>query len=92
MPQTTWWQSENYIYHLTWAEERLHPSLVEFFKRALLTPSFPDESKWIYNSFFYYCNDLAHPNHSCPCEEGEEDLIALYSAGESKTKYHDGIV
>ena len=90
MPQLTWWQSPFYAPHLTEMQRILHPSLVEFLKRAIDITMFPDRSDG--NSFMYYCDALAHPDHSYSYQDADEDLICLYSAGEFKSKYRDGIV
>ena len=90
MPQSTWWQSAHNAPYLTDVQQKLHPSLVEFLRRAIDITPFTDNPDS--NSLFYYCNALAHPDHSYLYEQGEEDLVALYSAGGFKSRFRDGIV
>jgi hypothetical protein len=80
--------------HLAEVESRLHPSVVEFLKRALAVSKFPDEP--CENRFFYYCDDLS------PAEAMFDDYelyrgdgvnrITLYLAGGFKEEFRDGLV
>lgn len=58
LPQTTWSQTEYNIPHLAEVESRLHPSVVEFLKLALVVSNLPDEP--YENRFFYYIEVRLH--------------------------------
>lgn len=58
LPQTTWTQIEYNRPHLAEVESRLHPSVVEFLKLALVVSDFPDEP--CENRFFYYMGVKFH--------------------------------
>ena len=93
MPRTPWWEAEWNRPHLAQVEQRLHPSLVEFLKRAMVTPPVPDSP--VDNSLFYFCPDLAPLSEFLKggmYEYADEGLVCLYSSGDFKGDFMDGIV
>ncbi|KAK4552978.1 hypothetical protein LTR86_009902 [Recurvomyces mirabilis] len=93
MPTTVWWTSPQVVPYHHLLQQRLHPSLIGFLKRALLPMvGFPEDPREC--NFFYFLPSMQFPPEMFTWDpSGLSFLVTLYvTRPEFKPKLMDGIV